>query len=76
MAPHLPYSPDLAPYDFFLFGHFKHVPEGAEFLSNETLLAAIQRALSDLTRDTLRAVFVKWVEWLKWIVLNESHYYR
>jgi histone-lysine N-methyltransferase SETMAR len=59
MAPHLPYSPDLAPSDFFLFGHVKHVLDGAEFPSEETLLAAIQRVLSDLTGDTLRAVFVK-----------------
>jgi hypothetical protein len=30
----------------------------------------------DLTVDTLRAVFANWVEWLKWVALNESHYYR
>jgi hypothetical protein len=58
MAPHQPYSPHLKPYDFFLFGHVKHVLERAEFPSEETLLAAIQRALSDLTGDTSRAVFV------------------
>jgi histone-lysine N-methyltransferase SETMAR len=57
MAPHPPYSPNLAPSDFFLFGHVKHVIEGVEFPSEETLLAAIQRVLSDLTGDTLRAVF-------------------
>jgi hypothetical protein len=76
MASHLPYSLDLAPYDFFLFGHVQHVLEGAEFPSDETLLAAIQRALSDLTADTLRAVFAKWVERMNWIALNEGHYYR
>jgi histone-lysine N-methyltransferase SETMAR len=31
MAPHPPYSPDLAPYDFFLFEHVKNVLEGAGF---------------------------------------------
>jgi hypothetical protein len=76
MARHLPYSPDLAPSDFFLFGHVKHVIEGAEFPSEETLLAAIQRVLSDLTGDTLKAVFDKWVERLNLVALNEDHYYR
>jgi histone-lysine N-methyltransferase SETMAR len=76
MAPHPPYSPDLAPSDFFLFEHVKHVLEGAEFPSEETLLTAIQRVLSDLTGDTLRVVFAKWVEWLNWVALNEGHYYR
>jgi hypothetical protein len=49
----------LCQSDFFLFGHVKHVFDGAEFPSEENLLAAIQRVLSDLTGDTLRAVFVK-----------------
>jgi hypothetical protein len=62
MVLHPPYSPDLAPSDFFLLGYVKHVLEEAEFPSEETLLAAIQRILSDLTGDTLRAVFAKWVE--------------
>jgi histone-lysine N-methyltransferase SETMAR len=76
MAPHLPYSPDLAPSDFFLFGRVKHALEGDKFLSEEALLAAIHSVLSNLTGDTLRAVFAKWIERLNWVVLNESHYYR
>jgi histone-lysine N-methyltransferase SETMAR len=62
IAPHLPYSPDLAPSDFFLFGHVKHALEGDEFPSEEALLAAIHSILSNLTGDTLRAVFAKWIE--------------
>jgi histone-lysine N-methyltransferase SETMAR len=74
MAPHLPYSPDLAPSHFFLFAHVKHVLEEAEFPLEETLLAAIQRVLSDLTDDTLRAVFAKCVQQLNWVALNEDRY--
>jgi histone-lysine N-methyltransferase SETMAR len=76
MAPYPPYSPNLAPSDFFLFEHVKHILEGAEFPSEEILLAAIQRVSSDLTGDILRAVFAKWVERLNWAALNEGHYYR
>jgi histone-lysine N-methyltransferase SETMAR len=76
MAPHPPYSPNLAPSDFFLFGHIKHALEGDEFPSEEALLAAIHSVLSNLTSDTLRAVFAKWIELLNRVALNESHYYR
>jgi histone-lysine N-methyltransferase SETMAR len=76
MAPHLPYSPDLIPSDFFLFGYVKHVLDETEFPSEETLLAAIQRVLSDLKGDTLRAIFAKWIERLNWVNLKEGHYYR
>jgi hypothetical protein len=40
MAPHPPYSPNLAPSDF-LFEYVKHAIEGTGFLSEETLLVAI-----------------------------------
>jgi histone-lysine N-methyltransferase SETMAR len=76
IPPHPPYSPDLVPSDFFLFGHVKHALDGNEFLSEEALLAAIHSILSNLTGNILRAVFVKWIERLNWVTLNEGHYYR
>jgi hypothetical protein len=76
IAPHPSYSPDLAPSDFFLFGHVKHALDGVEFPSEENLLAAIHSGLSNLTGDTLRAVFAKSIEQLNWIAVNEGHYYR
>jgi histone-lysine N-methyltransferase SETMAR len=76
MTPHPPYSPDLVPSDFFLFGHVKHELEGNEFPSDEALLAAIHSVLSNLTGEPLRAVFAKWVERMNWVALNEDHYYR
>jgi hypothetical protein len=76
MAAHPPYSPNLALSDFFLFGHVKHALDGMEFLSEGDLLAALQHVLSNLTADTLLAVFANWIERLKWVSLNEGHYYR
>jgi histone-lysine N-methyltransferase SETMAR len=76
IAPHQPYSPDLAPSDFLLFGHVKYPLEGDEFLLEEALLATIHSVLSNLTGDTLRAIFAKWIERVNWVTLNESHYYR
>jgi histone-lysine N-methyltransferase SETMAR len=76
MAPYPPYSPNLALSDFFLFERVEDILEGAEFPSEGILLAAIQRASSDLTGDILRAVFAKWVERLNCAALNKCHYYR
>jgi transposase len=41
LALHAPYSPDLAPSDFFLFGYVKERLKGIVFLSYEELLDAI-----------------------------------
>jgi hypothetical protein len=76
MTHNLPYAPDLAQYDFFLLEHVKYVLEGAKFPSEEILLVAIQRVLSDLTSEILRAIFAKWVERLNLVALNESDYYQ
>jgi hypothetical protein len=65
MAPHPPYSADLAPSDFFVSKHVKHALGGGEFPLEETVLAAIQSIVSDLTVDALRAVFANWAERLK-----------
>jgi hypothetical protein len=75
IAPYRPYAPNLALSGFFLFGHLRHALERAEFLSKEDFLAAIHSILSNLTIDTLRAVFAKWVGRMNWVALNEGHYY-
>jgi histone-lysine N-methyltransferase SETMAR len=41
VAPYPPYSPDLAPFDFFLFGYVKGCLKGIVFPSYEKLLDAI-----------------------------------
>jgi transposase len=41
LAPHPPYSPDLAPSDFFLFGYVKERLKGMVFPSYEELRDAI-----------------------------------
>jgi hypothetical protein len=39
---HRRYSPDLAPSDFYLFGHVKQLPRGYEFADRETFLHTIE----------------------------------
>jgi histone-lysine N-methyltransferase SETMAR len=41
-APHRPYSPDLAPSDFYLFGYVKRCLAGISFEDADQLLAAVE----------------------------------
>jgi hypothetical protein len=57
LAVHLPYSPDLASSDFFLFGSIKHYLQGITFPSPEELFTTIQEIVGAIPRPTLEEVF-------------------
>jgi hypothetical protein len=75
LASHLPYSPDLAPWDFFLFGYDKNCLEGASFQSPEEIFAAIAERVTAIPGDTLHSVFEDWMEILEWVSRNNGDYY-
>lgn len=52
-APHPPYSPDLAPPDFFLFGYLKEMARAIEF-------EAICDWIKEQFHEMLRSVFQTW----------------
>jgi hypothetical protein len=64
-APHLPYSPDLAPSDFLLFGYVKRKLMGYHAESPSELLNRIRVILSEIPRETLNAVFLESMERLQ-----------
>jgi hypothetical protein len=72
---HLPHSPDLAPSDFFLFGHVKHCLQGIAFPSSEELLAAIHEIVKAIPPPTLEDVFRNWMERLERVSQNNGDYY-
>ena len=45
--PHLPYSPDMAPSDFYLFPKLKYHFRGTQNGSNEGVLEAVNEYLGD-----------------------------
>jgi hypothetical protein len=57
LAPHPPYSSDLAPSDFFLFCYAKKCLKVKVFLSHEELLDAIGEVVTGIESETLTAVF-------------------
>jgi histone-lysine N-methyltransferase SETMAR len=64
-APHPPYSPNLAPSYFFLFGDVKRKLMGYHAESPSELLIRIRVILSEIPRETLNAVFLEWMERLQ-----------
>jgi hypothetical protein len=62
---HQPYSQDLDPPDFCLFGHLKILLRAESFETGETLLSAIQVILGILEKSTLSRVFLEWMTWLE-----------
>ena len=75
---HSPYSPDLAPSDFFLFGFLKTNLEGKHFDSADELFDWVKNFPNSIDIQMLRNVYIKWVlilqqcidyggEYLHWI---------
>jgi hypothetical protein len=64
-APHRPYSPALAPSDFFLFGDVKRKLMGYHAETPSGLLVRIRVIPVGIPRETLNAVFLEWMERLQ-----------
>jgi hypothetical protein len=60
--PHLPYSPDISPSDFYLFGKVKSALIAREILNEIDLLEAVTEILNDIVGAELQRVFRSWIE--------------
>lgn len=58
--PHPPYSPDLAPSDFFLFGYLKMKLEGWTFKTEKGLLKKINSILYEIPKEMFQNAFKEW----------------
>jgi hypothetical protein len=57
---HPPYSPDLAPSDFFLFGCVKGKFVGKQEEMREDLVFEVRNIIEDIRREVLKSVFESW----------------
>jgi hypothetical protein len=64
-APHHPYSPDLVPSDFFLFGDIKGKLIEYRAETPSELLVRIRVILAEIPQETLNPVFLEWMERLQ-----------
>ena len=75
-TPHPPYSPDIAPSDFFLFGYVKEKLKGQVFRTREKLKEKIEEILEDIPRDLKIKVFKEWITRCEWIIEHSGEYYH
>ena len=71
---HPPYSPDLAPCDFWLFDYIKArlvTCSDAQSLSN-----ANTRIIGDIDKKELSKTFDKWVERMEICIEEEGRYFE
>jgi hypothetical protein len=73
-APHPPYSLDLAPLDFYLFGYVKRCLAGLLFEDADQLLAAVEGVLEYIEKSTLQAVFLEWMDRLRKYIAANGEY--
>jgi hypothetical protein len=73
---HPAYSPDPAASDFFLFGYLKEKLIDFDCRSREDLKSAITSIVTEIDKETLVAVFLSWIERLKWMIRKEGRYYH
>jgi histone-lysine N-methyltransferase SETMAR len=57
-----PYSPDISPCDFYLFGYVKEKLKGRTFKDGKEVVAAVEEISKEITPETLYAVFEEWRE--------------
>jgi hypothetical protein len=74
--PHSPYSPDIAPSNFWLFGHMKKSLDDRTFDEAEQLLEAITEFLDEIHPSELEVVFSHWVERVRWVLESNGDYYH
>jgi histone-lysine N-methyltransferase SETMAR len=75
-TPHPPYSPDIAPSDFFLFGYTKGKLKKHISLDPEDLLHNLWGIFSSISDDMKRNVFKAWIKRCNRVAMTGGDYYE
>ena len=71
---HPPYSPDLAPWDFYLFGYIKNTFANAVFNSLQDAIKDVIAFVEGIPKKQLIAVFDEWRRRLKSCIERKGEY--
>jgi histone-lysine N-methyltransferase SETMAR len=71
---HLPYSPDLAPPDFYLFPKLKLFLTGQCFSSNQEVIAAVEGYFTDLMKNHYRDGIMTLEHWWNKCISHKGDY--
>ena len=73
---HPPYSPDLAPCEFFLFLRLKKLLSGRKYQTRKNLGSAIFQCLDSIPRKDYENAFENWIKRLKLCVSHGGEYFE
>jgi hypothetical protein len=71
---HSPYSPDLGPSDFYLFGYVKRCLAGLSFQVVDHVLAAVEGILEGIEKVIFQAVFLEWMDRFRKCIATNGGY--
>lgn len=75
-VPHPPYSPDLAPADFFLFPRIKSALKGTRFSSIDEIQSAVTKTLREVPEDAFQGAYRSWQSRWKKCVEAQGQYFE
>jgi len=76
LMPHPPYSPDLAPCDFWLFPKLKKKLGGRHFERVENLACAVQAVVDEIPKEEYIECFQSWQKRLKRCIEVNGNYFE
>ena len=76
LLPHPPYSPDLAPCDFFLFPELKKQLRGWHFETENAAILLMNEVLEVIPKDGFQDCFEKWFTRMKHCIDVGGHYFE
>ena len=71
-VPHPPYSPELAPCDFWLFPK----PRGCRYETTEEMKEAVMKVINTLKQEDFHGSFQKLLEWYNQCITAEGDYFE
>ena len=71
---HPPYSPDIAPSDFWLFGFIDEKRKGTVASNEEELIIQTREILSKIDSTVLGTVFKEWIRRLNMVIKGDGEY--
>ena len=70
------YSPDLSPFDFFLFPRLEKMLSGSKYTSRSSLGSAIYQCLQQIPKEDYLSAFRDWVKRLQKCVSVKGEYFE
>ena len=71
-----PYSPDLAPCDFWLFPKLKTILKGRRFQSREDIMKKLTEELGSILEEEFKRCFKKWKKCWGKCVYHQGKYFE